>query len=168
MINSTQINEIIKALTSALFMAETKRLKKRELDLVAENRSLSSEHYDGFFYQGQLYTDLDRSTVAKGIKASLHPSLVPSMEAHAKDKVEVEFDRLRVKQALALLLKDVRTAQDLRDALPNQLAEMIDQIKSMERSRPEGFTLMTDPRKIKQYQKLREKIEFYTAARLLY
>ena len=168
MINPTQINEIIKALTSALFMAETKRLKKRELELVAENRSLSSEHYDGFFYQGQFYTDLDRSLAAKGTKASLHPSLVPSMEKHIKDKKEVEFDRLRVKQALALLLKDVRTAQDLRDALPNQLAEMIDQIKDMERSRPEGFTLMTDSRKIKQYQKLREKIEFYTAARLLY
>ena len=168
MINSTQINGIIKALTSALFMAETKRLKKRELELVAENRSLSSEHYDGFFYQGQFYTDLDRSIAAKGTKSSLHPSLVPSMEAHAKDKAEVEFDRLRVKQALALLLKDVRTAQDLRDALPNQLAEMIDQIKGMERSRPEGFTLMADSRKIKQYQKLREKIEFYTAARLLY
>ena len=168
MINSTQINEIIKALTSALFMAETKRLKKRELELVAENRSLSSKHYDGFFYQGQFYTDLDRSIASKGIKASLHPSLVPSMERHIKDKKEVEFDRLRVKQALALLLKDVRTAQDLRDALPNQLAEMIDQIKGMERSRPEGFTLMTDQRKIKQYQKLREKIEFYTAARLLY
>ena len=168
MINSTQINEIIKALTSALFMAETKRLKKRELELVAENRSLSSGHYDGFFYQGRFYTDLDRSIASKGIKASLHPSLVPSMEAHAKDKEEVRFDRLRVKQALTLLLKDVRTAQDLRDALPNQLAEMIDQIKGMERSRPEGFTLMTDQRKIKQYQKLREKIEFYTAARLLY
>lgn len=168
MINSTQINEIIRALTDALFSAEVKRLRKRELDLVAENRSLSSEHYDGFFYQGQFYTDLDRSLAAKGIKASLHPSLALSMEQHIKDKKEVEFDRIRVKQALALLLKDVRTAQDLRDALPNQLAEMIDQIKGMERSRPEGFTLMTDQRKIKQYQKLREKIEFYTAARLLY
>ena len=168
MINSAQINEIIRALTDALFSAETKRLRKREFDLVAENRSLSSQHYDGFFFQGQFYTDLDRSLAAKGIKTSLHPSLVPSMERHIKDKKEVEFDRLRVKQALALLLKDVRTAQDLRDALPNQLAEMIDQIKGMERSRPEGFTLMTDQRKNKQYQKLREKIEFYTAARLLY
>lgn len=52
MINSAQINEIIRALTDALFSAEIKRLRKRELDLVAENRSLSSEHYDGFFYQG--------------------------------------------------------------------------------------------------------------------
>ena len=168
MINSAQINQIIRALTDALFSAEIKRLRKKELELVAENRSLSSEHYGGFFYQGQFYTDLDRSLAAKGIKASLHPSLVPSMMQHTKDKKEVEFDRLRVKQALALLLKDVRTVQDLRDALPNQLAEMIDQIKGMERSRPEGFTLMTDSRKIKQYQKLREKIEFYTAARLLY
>mgnify|MGYP003456900741 FL=1 len=85
-----------------------------------------------------------------------------------KDKREVEFDRLRVKQALAILLKGCRTAQDLRDALPNQLAEMIDQIKPIARSRPEGFTIMDDPRKYKQYQMLREKIEFYTVTRLLY
>lgn len=144
------------------------RLKKRELQIVVENRKVSGSQFDGFFYQGRYYTDLDKSIASKGIKSGLHSSLVPQMERHIKDRREVEFDRLRVKQALALILKGCRTAQDLRDALPNQLAEMIDQIKSMPRSRPEGYTLMTDPRKIKQYQKLREKIEFYTAARLLY
>ena len=168
MINSVQINEIIRALTDALFSAEIKRLRKRELDLVAENRSLSSEHYDGFFYQGQFYTDLDRSLAAKGIKASLHSSLVPSMEQHIKDKKEVDFDRLRIRQALALSLNGIRNNQDLRDALPNQLAEMIDQIKALPRHRPEAYTLMDDPRKFQQYQKLREKIEFYAVARLLY
>jgi hypothetical protein len=45
---------------------------------------------------------------------------------------------------------------------------MIDQIKPIARSRPEGFTIMDDTRKYKQYQMLREKIEFYTVTRLLY
>ena len=168
MFQAGQINQIIDGLIVALFEHENKRLKKRELELVSENRKVTAERYDGFFYQGQFYTDLDIAFAPKGIKTSLHPSLVPSMEQFMKDKREVEFDRLRVKQALALILKGCRTAQDLRDALPNQLAEMIDQIKSMPRSRPEGFTIMDDPRKFKQYQTLKEKIDFYTATRLLY
>ena len=168
MVQAGQINQIIDALIVGLFRAENSRLKKRELEMVSENRKISAEHYDGFFYQGQYYTDLDRALAAKGLKSGLHPSLVPQMERHMKDKREVEFDRLRVKQALAILLKGCRTAQDLRDALPNQLAEMIDQIKPIARSRPEGFTIMDDPRKYKQYQMLREKIEFYTVTRLLY
>ena len=168
MVQAGQINQIIDALIVGLFRAENSRLKKRELEMVSENRKISAEHYDGFFYQGQYYTDLDRALAAKGLKSGLHPSLVPQMERHMKDKREVEFDRLRVKQALAIVLKGCRTAQDLRDALPNQLAEMIDQIKPIARSRPEGFTIMDDPRKYKQYQMRREKIEFYTVTRLLY
>lgn len=168
MLQAGQINQIIDGLIVELFKAENNRLKKRELELVSENRKISVAHNDGFFYQGQFYTDPNRQLAAKGIKSGLHPSLVPQMERYVKDRREVEFDRLRVKQALALILKDCRTAQDLRDALPNQLAEMIDQIKSMPRCRPEGFTIMDDPRKHKQYTALKEKINFYTATRLLY
>ena len=168
MLQTGQINQVIDALVSGLFSTEMQRLRKRELQIVVENRKLSGSQFDGFFYQGRYYTDLDKSIASKGIKSGLHLSLAPSMEAHVRDEKEVKNDTHRVKQALALLLKDARTAQDLRDALPDQLAEMIDQIKSMPRMRPEGFTLMTDPRKYEQYRKLREKIEFYTATRLLY
>lgn len=168
MIYSNQINDIIEALIDALFSAEYKRLRKQELQVVTENRSLSSDQFAGFFFGGKLYTDLDRTIAHKSIKTNLHPSLVPSMERCQSDRKEVDFDRLRIKQALALSLKDVRNNQDLRDALPNQLAEMIDQIKGMDRMRPEAFTLMDEPRKYQQYRKLREKIEFYAAARLLY
>lgn len=168
MLQTGQINQVIDALISALMKPENTRLKKRELELVKENRKISSGNFDGFFYQGSYYTDLDKSVASKGIKSGLHPSLVPSMEIHVQDVKMVKNDQHRMKQALAIVLKDCRTAQDLRDALPNQLAEMIDQIKDLPRQRPEGFTLMADPRKFKQYQSLREKIEFYTATRLLY
>ena len=168
MIHYTQINELITALVKALFEAEDQRLYRQELELVSENRKVSAEYYDGFFFQGHYYTDLDRKLASKGVKSGLHSSLVPSMEQHIKDKKEVEFDRLRIRQALALSLNGISNNQDLRDALPNQLAEMIDQIKALPRHRPEAYTLMDDPRKFQQYQKLREKIEFYAVARLLY
>lgn len=168
MLQPGQINKVIDALIIELMKPESTRLKKRELELVKENRKVSSGNFDGFFYQGKYYTDLDKSVASKGIKSGLHSSLVPSMEAFVADEKIVKNDQHRMKQALALVLKDCRTAQDLRDALPNQLAEMIDQIKHLPRQRPEGFTLMADPRKLSQYQLLREKIEFYTATRLLY
>lgn len=168
MLQPGQINSIIDALITELMKPESTRLKKRELELVKENRKISSGNFDGFFYQGKYYTDLDRAVAAKGIKSGLHSSLVQSMETFIKDEKTIKNDQQRIKQALALVLKDCRTAQDLRDALPNQLTEMIDQIKNLPRLRPEGFTLMHDPRKLSQYQSLREKIEFYTATRLLY
>lgn len=168
MLHNGQINQIITALIVALFRAEEKRLRKRELDLVSENRKASGGQTDGFFYQGLFYTDVDHSGVKLGVKASLHPSLVPSMASHVKDRETIEFDKRRVKQALALILRDCKTTEDLRDALPNQLAEMIDQVKGLPRTRPEGFTVLSDPRKYKQYQSLREKIEFYTVTKLLY
>lgn len=168
MLQPGQINKVIDALIIELMKPESTRLKKRELELVRENRKVSSGNFDGFFYQGKYYTDLDKSVASKGIKSGLHSSLVQSMEVFVSDEKIVKNDQHRMKQALALVLKDCRTAQDLRDALPNQLAEMIDQIKDLPRQRPEGFTLMADPRKLQQYQTLREKIEFYTATRLLY
>jgi hypothetical protein len=121
MLQAGQINQIIDALIVGLFRAENSRLKKRELEMVSENRKISAKHYDGFFYQGQYYTDLDRTLAAKGLKSDLHPSLVPQMERHMKDKREVEFDRLRVKQALAIILKGCRTIQDLRMPFPISL-----------------------------------------------
>lgn len=168
MYKSTQMGAVINFLIEELFSAEFKRLRKREYQLVGENRNLSPQKFDGFFYGGYYYTDLDKSIASKGLKSGLHPSLVPSVEAQVADRKEVEFDRLRIRQALALSLKDAKNTQDLRDALPNQLSEMIIHLRGIERCRPEAFTLMAYPRKHQQYLKLRDKIEFYAAARLLY
>jgi hypothetical protein len=56
----------------------------------------------------------------------------------------------------------------MRDALPNALKEFIPGAQRLERTRPEAFTLQDNPRAYSQYMKLREKIEFYIATRLLY
>lgn len=166
--NSTRNRDMINTLVDNLFRTEFRRLEKRELELVKENKLLSGGRQDGFFYRGILYSDLCKTIAYKGNKANVHPLLVPAMEKHVEDRKQVEFDRLLVKQTLALLFNSVRSLQDLRDALPNQLVEMIDPIKDLKRTRPEGYNLMAEPRKAKQYKKFREKIEFYTATRLLY
>lgn len=159
--------DIITGLTEYIFAAEKKRLLRREVELVEENKKLSGP-MDGFFYKGVLYSDLDHSIRARGKKGNLHPSLYEAVEAHYKDERETAFDKDRVRQALALLLKECRSLQDIRDALPNSLQDVIPGVREKQRTRPEAYTVVNNPRHYKQYLKLREKIEFYNAAKLLY
>jgi len=80
----------------------------------------------------------------------------------------MQADKERIRQALTLVLRDCRSFQDMRDALPNALKDFIPGSNRLERTRPEAYTLEDNPRAHAQYMKLREKIEFYIAARLLY
>ena len=168
MARNSQINEIITAINTYLFSKEEIRLKKLELEAVRKNKEASNLVSDGFFYQGLFYTDLNKSVSSKGIKENLHSSLVPFMEKLIKDKKQINFDKDRIKQALSIILIDCKNYQDVRDALPNQLTDVLEHTKRLERTRPEGFTIKDDPRKVKQYEMLREKIEFYSITRMIY
>lgn len=158
-----QINLIIDGLIAHLFRKEDQRLSKTDEDIVSRNEKASGSS-GGFYYMGQSY-----GTSLKGLGyIGLHETLMGEMEAHALDRKAVLWDKQRIRQALLIALKDARTLQDVRDSLPNGIAEFIDQIKEMPRTRPEGFLLESNPRQKAQYFKLREKMEFYLAVRLLY
>lgn len=158
----------IDKIVRAIFEKEDKRTEQYELQMVKRNREAQGKHSDGFFYAGNFHSDLELSLRAKGIKTTLHPNLMGDMDLHYQQKREVDFDKVRVKQALALLLNDCRCLQDIRDALPNSLATVVEGTSSLERTRPEGYTLENSERGKRQYQKLRDKIEFYMAMKLLY
>jgi hypothetical protein len=168
MSHSAKVNEYIGTLVSVLFKAEDKRLRRREIEIVAENRTIFPAYSDGFFYEGRFYTDLDSKLVSKGVKAGIHPSMVQIAAQHVIDRKQIEFDRARIKQALALSMKGICSYQDLRDVLPEQIADTFTETLSLSRIREEAFTLADEPKKLAQYHKLREKIEFYSIARMLY
>lgn len=167
-IGNSQINMLIDSLIVKLFEAEHRRLRKNEQGLVALHKEASGSDDDGFIFRGQFYTDLDQKIMSKGRKSSPHPSLVPKVLAHIQDRKDIAFDKQMIKQALVLTLAHCRSRQDVRDALPNVLGELVPECKDLPRTRPEGFGIENHSRKSSQYEKLREKIEFYAAARLLY
>jgi hypothetical protein len=162
--SNAQINLIIDGICRHLFRKENERLDKARDEIIRQNLEASGGTTGGFFFMGMHYGQ----PLYKGAPSSLHPSLVQAMNDHIKDRRTVLWDKDRVKQSLLIALKDARTLQDIRDSLPNGIAEMIDQIKDMPRTRPEGFLLESQPRQHAQYFKLREKMEFYLAVRLLY
>ena len=167
MIPSDQINKLISAMLTEIFKSEDRRLKLAEIEMVRKNSTLHDTPIDGFFHGGLFFTQM-ATGVGKSARGALHPSLVPDMDRHIADRKTVEFDKLRVKQALALILVECQSLQDIRDTLPDMLTEMLDQVQSLPRTRPEAFLLENKKNLLRQYTKLREKIEFYMAMKLLY
>ena len=162
---------LIMGLGAHLFAAENRRLTRREQEFICENARLGGSK-DGFLYHGQFFSGLDAKIRSKGEKGSLHPSLSDEVEAHIRDRKNVQFERALVKQTLVILLQNCRTGQDVYDALPNALHEalfvLVPEYRGLSRTRPEAWTIEDNERAKRQYAKLREKIEFYSVSKLLY
>lgn len=150
-----------------LFDREEAFLTKRELALIPRNVEAGGSP-DGFRYMGKIYSELSGYLLQRGVFSLLHPSLIPEMDQIQKDRQTLANDRDRVRQALTMVLQNCHGWQDIRDALPNSLASLIPECQGLERTRPEAFTIAENERSYNQYMKLREKIDFYVAARLLY
>lgn len=165
--SDTRLFDNITAIIKFLFDREEANLAQREV-AVMNKHAIDGGSKDGFRYMGKIYTQLNRQSRVRGTFDRLHPSLVPEMGAIQTDRKIVEADKDRIKQALALVLRDTRSHQDMRDALPNCLKDLIPECQRLERTREEAYTLRDNPRAYSQYMMLRDKIEFYVASRLLY
>jgi hypothetical protein len=163
----SQLFNNVTVILKVLFEKEEAQLIKREHTLITKNAELSGPS-DGFRHMGVIYSLLTGTARRMGSYGRLDRSLLPEMDTLLADRLIIETDRDRVRQALAMVLKDCRSSQDMRDALPNAVKDLIPECRNLERIREEAFTLADNPRSYTRYMKLREKIEFYVASRLLY
>jgi len=157
----------INGLLKILFEREEVHLVKQEKAMIVRNTEAGGSP-DGFRHLGVIYSNLEGYARPRGSYNMLPIGLIPDMDQLVSDRALLALDKDRIRQALFLVLQGCRSIQDYRDALPNCMKEFILGANSLERTRPEAFTLQGNPRSYGQYVKLREKIEFYSAARLLY
>jgi len=157
----------ISAIMKALFEKEQAYLSKQGVDLITRNSELGGTP-DGFRFAGVIHTQLVGAARGRGNYGPLDDALVPEMFNIKSQKETMEFEMVRIKQALSLVLRDCQTPQDVRDALPNSLKNLIPGCAGLERTRPEAFTIVSDEKTYSQYMNLREKIEYYVASMLLH
>lgn len=162
-----ELFDLVTNILNYLFDAENNQLNSRQMALVPRHAALGRSQ-DGFRYQSSVYTHLSGQSKKMGTYDSLHPSLVPEMDLIVSERSTNQAERARIRQALFLALKDTSSFQDIRDALPNCLQDLVPVCRGLERTREEAYTLAHNPRAYYQYMQLREKIEFYVATRLLY
>lgn len=161
------IQPVITAVCAILFEAEFRRLNSNMDKIITNNNDLLHAQYDGLIHNGTRYR---LSNIIKGYSGfpAAHPELWDAVVAHSKDMDRVDHDNKMIKQILFKLTTDCISMQDLRDALPDCLANLVDKLHLYDRTREEAYTISNDERAVRQYITLRPKIEFYCMARLIY
>ncbi|ESX17861.1 hypothetical protein X766_15755 [Mesorhizobium sp. LSJC255A00] len=167
MAGDNRLFNTVTALLNILFEKEEAQITKRTNKMIAKNISLGGSG-DGFRHMGEVYSELSGVGRRRGNYSMLNQRLVGEMDAILAERKAFRNERDRIRQAFTMVLRDCRTFQDMRDALPNCVKDLIPECRHLERTRPEAFTLADNPRSYTQYMQLREKIEFYVASRLLY
>lgn len=162
-----QLFDIVTQILAVLFEREEANFIKLEQDLVTRHSQLGGSK-DGFRHMGQVYTHLTGSSRRQGTYDRLSPELTGEMDSIRTTRKQVEMEKNLIRQALVLVLKGVSAPQDIRDALPNCLKDLIPAIARLPRTREEAYTLLDNPRALSQYMRIRDRIEFYVASRLLY
>ena len=160
---------VIDKIATMMFEAEKRRLQQWIDNLDGENRSAWGDNtLLGFMYLGRYY----RPSHVEGrdpinVKP-LHQTLASMVDAFLADEKTVESDQAFIRQGLYTLLDPCKDLQDIRDALPEYLIDFFPELKAYERSRPEEWTIQGNPRGLKQFDKIRSKLEAYAVARMLY
>lgn len=161
---------LVKSYCSILFAAEERRLAKALRQINDENKAIKQSPCDGFLYDGAFFIPKDDLAVhpGKGRKPSLEFSLVPQMRTLSSDMRTIEQDRKTIGQILTRLITPCTHEQDLRDTLPECLVDQLPDLRKLSRMRPVAFTLPQTDRDQRQFEMILRRMEFYSAARLMY
>ena len=165
---NSSIFKVIQHLTKSLFAAEHRRLDKAVAQLIKLNNEATSQNMAGFLYYGEYYTAEGHQTSRGAPKVTLHDSLDEKMKWHLKDSQQIAEDQAMISQIIFKLCSPCESLQEMRDTLPDCLAQMIPALASLPRHNEVGYSLRGDTRASRQFQDLLPKIEMYSAARLLY
>lgn len=161
--------KLIQKFLEDLFVGEKRRLNKSISDLIMANNELKGVQAAGFIYMGEYYTAEGFRVMGGGTKKeTLHDSLTSKIDWHIKSAGRVADEERMIGQIIFKLLMPCETLQDMRDTLPDFLAEMIPALKNLPRHNQPGCSLSNDTRATRQFNKLLERMEFYAAARLMY
>ncbi len=172
MFNIQRIQLLIKAITADIFKPEDRRLTRSMLDLAIEGCAYDSR-LDGFYFQGQLFSKLEFNARSPGVYGNPHVAMVPALQKFMTDYRNTQSEKIRVSQALTIILRNCRSDQDIFDALPDLLHQaFLDNsgagAEKMTRCREEAWTVQDNPRALAQYHKLRDLVQFYNITKLLY
>ena len=163
-----KMHEIIDQIIKTLFEPEQRRIQSWTDRLCKQNQEYHPQ-CQMFFWQGHFFRQSNiRGMIPKEKRKPLHSSLCDEADMLIKDRTIVEDDKAFVRQAIFRLLEPCQDTQDIRDALPECLVDIVRWQTSMVRTREAAFTIQNDPRALRDFEKMLPKIEVYTTARMIY
>jgi hypothetical protein len=159
----------IEAIETALFAAEHRRLDRTIEVLTQQNNEIIKTHRMGFVYQGTWYKPTKNQNVPSSERPMLDMSLNPQMELHLKDVAIIQGDKNLIKQVLFSLIHQANDLQELRDSVPDCIADITPNVERLPRQMEDvTWLIRNNARALRQFHKVLPKIEMYSATRLLY
>ena len=106
------------------------------------------------YMHGGKFFSLYSMKALKGFEIGpIHPSLTDEAESLFLAREQLERDTKQIRQGLSTIANKCRSKQDIRDVLPEILAQIVPDFQSMPRLREEGFLLQDNPLLQAQYER---------------
>lgn len=159
------IDQILKE----LFAPDHRRLVAWVDKLCENNQEIVGKDVHGFIYAGAFYRPSNVRGVITGRK-SLHSSLAPKMEDFLRSKQIMEVEKTKLRQALFMLLEPCNDQQDIRDTLPECIVDCLPELRQHypNRKKAVAFTIASNERAMKTFNRLLPKMEEYSVARMIF
>lgn len=155
--------EILSRILTEVFMADILNISKEVDTVIHKNRELLGPDTDDGFYFGENWYAL--SGIRGRRDQGLHPDLYPAMILVEARKKTIADDRKVMDQVLCRLIHPFHTRQDIRDELLVSLVPTI--LGIYPRTRAPASSIQSDPRALRQYEKVLAKIHTYVAMRYI-
>lgn len=174
------IEEWITLIENQLFAAEDRRIDDMLVRINDKNTSLKAASgigFMGFTHIGKTYVPRKYQNAAKNIRREMRHVLIPPVSLELAEEVghfanevnKIESDKKVIRQLLPKLLRPVTTMQELRDALPDCVANKITVLAEYKRVNPDPtWPIKNDERALREYDRILPRIEFYSVSHLLY
>lgn len=176
MINS---HEWVDRIISVLFAPEKRRVDRMIVMLNEENGKKKGIVPLGFMHMGNVYVPQDNMHLFKVLHGKQRgagekiPTLAFELAAKASEFMAdlnvLKADEAKIRQVLYLMIHQANDFQELRDAIPDCIANVMSEFKEVPRKMVDcTYLIRNNWRSVRDYERALPKMEFYAMTALIY
>lgn len=159
--------ELIEPMIASFLKREKFRQKVVLVDLIDQNHAAGGHAY-GYYFNGKRFS-LHGLTHLRGQPLNaVEPSLRQEAEDFDLAQTKLERDEHKLMNGLTVVLSQCNSFQDVRDVLPEPLAQVFTQLSSLPRMQEEGWVLKESPMLRSQYDKAINIALYYQVNSLIF
>jgi hypothetical protein len=165
------------AIMKRLFEPEARRIDNHIKKLTEKNIALKGGLLLGFIHLGEVYLPKENEPLYKATSHSLRGKsvqplafeLIQEASDFISDIKKLNLDKAQIKQVLFHQIINACNLQEIRDALPECIVPLMPELKGLNRQLTDPtYWIRSDPRAVKEFNRMLPKIEFYAMTRMIY
>jgi len=150
-----------------ILMTKEVKMMMDDIAKICNLNDNGSVHPTSYYYQGELFSPLTIQSHSPHPIGTIREEHEELAEAAKVWQDKIDFDGQQIIQGLSSILEGCKTLQDIRDRIPDELAMVIPDLRSLSRNEEELFFSEDSPQLVENYNRAKELIIYYVGNRLL-